>query len=182
MEEKELFIQKHNLKQIKEYRDYYVNNIGEVYSYKDGWRSRKGWKKLKPWFISNYLYVTLVSRDKRSRRSIHRLVAEYFVEGYKEGLVVNHIDGNTSNNSSNNLEWTTQRDNIVKGYATSGLNQVRNYHYYKLKLPNGEVYEEEFKGFNSFKEWFDKQGYPLSALTLRNKKVFKGFELIVFDK
>lgn len=182
MKEKELFIKEHNLKQIEDFEDYYINNIGEVYSYKDGWRTRKGWKKLKPWLHNNYLNITLVKCGKRSNYSIHRLVAKYFVDGYKEGLVVNHIDGNTLNNNANNLEWTTQQDNIIKGYETSGLDQTRNYHYYKLMLPNGEICDEEFKGFNSFKEWFDQQDFPISALTLRNKKTFRGFKLIIFDK
>ena len=127
--------------------------------------------------------MTFVSPNKKRRNfTVHSLVAKYFVDGYKEGLVVNHIDGNTLNNNPNNLEWVTQRENVVKGYDTSGLNQIRNYHYYKLKLPNGEVCKEEFKGFNAFKEWFDEQNFPISALTLRTKKSFKGFELIIIDK
>lgn len=183
MEEKELFIKKYNLKQIEDFEDYYIRDNGEVYSYKNGWKTRKGWKKLTPYISRNgYENVTLVKQNKKKKAMVHRLVAKYFVDGYKEGLVVNHIDGNTLNNKADNLEWTTQQDNIIKGYETSGVDQTRNYHYYKLKLPNGEIYEEEFKGFTSFKEWFDQQNFPLSALTLRNKKTFKGFELIVFDK
>lgn len=182
MEERDLFIKENGLKQINEYGDYYVSNKGEVFSYKNGYKTRKGWLKLKPFIHNKYMYVVLVSLNKKRKFAVHRLVAQYFVEGYEDGLVVNHIDGNSLNNNADNLEWVTQRINIIKGYETSGVDQTRNYHYYKLKLPNGEICNCEFKGFKDFKEWFDKQGFEISALTLRNKKVFRGYELIKFDK
>lgn len=47
---------------------------------------------------------------------IHRLVAYEFVEGYKEGLVVNHIDGCKTNNFASNLEWVDRAANITECY------------------------------------------------------------------
>ena len=47
---------------------------------------------------------------------IHRLVAYEFVEGYKEGLVVNHIDGCKTNNFAYNLEWVDRAANINECY------------------------------------------------------------------
>lgn len=47
---------------------------------------------------------------------IHRLVACEFVEGYKEGLVVNHIDGCKTNNFASNLEWVDRAANINECY------------------------------------------------------------------
>lgn len=184
MEDKQEFILKHNLIQIEDFGDYYINDKGEIYSYKNGYKTRKGWKKLTPWIHNGYEYITFVSQGRKAKYSVHHLVAKYFVDGYLEELVVNHIDGDKLNNKANNLEWVTQRENVVKGYETSGLNQVRNYNYYKLKLPNGEVYEEIFKGFEAFKKWYEEQNFPKSpsAYYLRNKKKVNGFELIVIKK
>ncbi len=48
---------------------------------------------------------------------IHVLVARSFKpETYQSGLVVNHIDGNKSNNQVSNLEWVTQSTNIQHAY------------------------------------------------------------------
>lgn len=53
----------------------------------------------------------------RFTRTIHRLVAKYFCDGYAEGLVVNHKDGNKTNNHYTNLEWVTQSENVKHAFS-----------------------------------------------------------------
>lgn len=48
----------------------------------------------------------------RKTHSIHRLVAEAFIENIYNKPCVNHIDGNKHNNSASNLEWVTQQENL----------------------------------------------------------------------
>ena len=88
---------------------------------------------------SKYLNVILCADERHFTKSIHRLVAEHFVDGYFDGAVVNHIDGNKRNNNASNLEWTTTRDNVIKSYVTSGKSAKRNYKEWKLYSPNGEL-------------------------------------------
>lgn len=59
---------------------------------------------------SGYRRVILYKPIKK-RVFVHRLVAKTFVNGYDKDLVVNHIDGNKTNNNSDNLEWITRSDN-----------------------------------------------------------------------
>ena len=59
---------------------------------------------------NKYLFVNL-SNGKMKRCSVHRLVAMAFVDGYEEGLHVDHLNGNTFDNRAENLEWVTQEEN-----------------------------------------------------------------------
>lgn len=61
-----------------------------------------------------YLQVTVCKDGKQKYLQVHRLVAKYFCDGYFEGAVVNHKDGNIHNNHYTNLEWVTQKENIHK--------------------------------------------------------------------
>lgn len=70
------------------------------------------------------IYTMYDGQDEYTRVNInkktyllHRLIARSFHPNtYKEGLVVNHIDGNKRNNRPENLEWVTQSENMEKAY------------------------------------------------------------------
>jgi hypothetical protein len=67
-------------------------------------------------FVNNtgYLYVTLRDEGNNKRlRAIHRLLAIAFLDppDDESKVVINHIDGNKRNNSLNNLEWVTYKEN-----------------------------------------------------------------------
>ena len=63
---------------------------------------------------NGYLYVTLARDGLRINHYIHRLVARAFCEGAEDGLVVDHKDGDKRNNHCDNLEWVTQKLNVVR--------------------------------------------------------------------
>lgn len=89
---------------------YYITKSGEVIS-----KARKNEIKLKPNKTANgYLKVVLMgSGGSRITVNVHRLVAMAFLENFNEGYVVNHKDGNKENNSVDNLEWVSPKENIV---------------------------------------------------------------------
>lgn len=66
---------------------------------------------------TGYKRVSLCKNGIVKRVFVHRLVAEHFVEGYEEGRVVNHIDGDNQNNHKDNLEWVTPSENVKDGWA-----------------------------------------------------------------
>jgi len=65
---------------------------------------------------SNYLSVVLSKNGKPKSFLMHRLVAIAFIPQVEGKLFVNHIDGNTLNNSIENLEWCTHSENVQHGY------------------------------------------------------------------
>ena len=74
-------------------------------------------KQLKPTkHRDGYLFVNICGK----LRPIHRLVAETFLEATDGKNVVNHIDGDKTNNVVSNLEWCTPSENM-KHAARTGL-------------------------------------------------------------
>lgn len=70
---------------------------------------------------SSYLYIHTMIGSTTIDRMVHRLVAECWVPVPKkyleagmtiDDLVVNHLDFDITNNSSDNLEWCTQEENL----------------------------------------------------------------------
>lgn len=73
---------------------------------------------------TGYERVQLMINGKQKKFFVHRLVAEYFVDGMADGLVVNHIDGNKLNNNASNLEWCTRSENDLHAFRL-GLRTVQ---------------------------------------------------------
>jgi hypothetical protein len=101
-------------KDINGYEGYYqISNQGNVRSVDrfDGVHDRKG-TIIKPNLKQNgYLQVGLRMHSKRKWIGVHRLVAIHFIENPDNKPQVNHIDGNKQNNTINNLEWVTAKEN-----------------------------------------------------------------------
>ena len=99
---------------------YQVSDTGKVRSlwrYKPSGRGKyttreDSIQELKSIDSNGYKIVILMENGKRNRRYIHRLVAEAFIPNPESKPNVNHRDFNPSNNSVNNLEWCTQKENV----------------------------------------------------------------------
>ena len=107
-------------KEIEGYEGYYeVSNLGNVRSLdryvdngKGGVSLRKGRTKVQTPNTDGYMQVTFSKDGRDIKRRVHKLVADAFVDGYFDSAVVDHKDGNITNNSSENLEWVTQAENV----------------------------------------------------------------------
>lgn len=87
--------------------DYVVSNEGEVARVKDGLILKQYPQK------SGYVNVWLRLPYGNKSFPVHRLVCIAFhgIEGYKQGLFVDHIDTNRANNHADNLRWVTPKEN-----------------------------------------------------------------------
>ena len=95
-------------KKVKGFDGYEVSNLSRV-------RSSKGnvSRILKQSLAGKgYCKIILRQNNKGKNVFVHRLVCEYFKDNYSKKCVVNHIDGDKLNNSLDNLECCTQKENI----------------------------------------------------------------------
>ncbi len=60
---------------------------------------------------NGYLQIGLWYKGQRRVYSVHSLVATAFVEGWREGLEVNHKNGVKTDNRAENMEWVTSSEN-----------------------------------------------------------------------
>ena len=91
---------------------YMISNKGNVFDKK---LNRFLKLTLRP---DGYLSVSLNTNGEPKSYLVHRLVGLYFVPGDKS-LIVNHLDGNTSNPSCSNLEWTTYSGNNIHAFENN---------------------------------------------------------------
>ena len=79
-----------------------------------------------------YVYLTL----KGKMFSVHRVIAKLFIGIENNTQVVNHKDGNKSNNNVENLEVVSQSDNVKHAYDTGLSNNTTK----------RSVYQVDYKG------------------------------------
>lgn len=73
-------------------------------------------KRLKISILKNgYGRVALYKNGIKKEELIHRIVCLAF-HAYKNGMQVNHKDGNRMNNHADNLEWVTASQNLKHSY------------------------------------------------------------------
>lgn len=71
-----------------------------------------------------YKFVTLRIDGKTVYKRVHRLVAEIYIPNPEGKPFVNHIDGNPANNCVNNLEWVTNKENIIHAFKIGLCNSL----------------------------------------------------------
>lgn len=117
-------------KDIKGYEGLYmISNYGNVFSIKRNLLIKLG--------ITKGYHAVMLSKDnKKSRRSVHRLVAIAFIENPENKREVNHSDENKLNNYIGNLQWVTPKEN-----ANWGTRNKRISEYVKANPVKGKTHK-----------------------------------------
>ena len=90
---------------------YFVSNTGFI---------KRGERVLIP-YLSTKGYPTfkISFNGKMYNKPVHRSVAESFIDNPHNKPSVNHKDHNPQNNNVENLEWVTDRENVIHGLSIS---------------------------------------------------------------
>ena len=160
---------------MEEWRDikgyeglYQISNLGRVKSlnrviiYSDGrnYFYKEKILKLRKDTIG-YLYAHLCKNNVSKYYSVHRLVAEAFLENPNNYPCINHKDENKEKNNVNNLEWCTYLYNNNYGTRTERIIKGKLISIYCL---------ETNKYYNSIKQASEKLNLDSSHIV----KVLKG--------
>lgn len=137
---------------IERYEEYYqVSNLGNIRS-KDrlkwngkAYYKQKGVIKKKTIRADGYFVVNLSVEGRGKTHLVHRLIALAFIPNKNNLPVINHRDGNKLNNSLENLEWTTYRENNIHALENN-LNNTRK------KIKGTHVGTNEVLFFESSRE------------------------------
>lgn len=122
---------------------YQVSNLGNVRSLNWGKRGivRNLYLKKQN---RGYLHVELAKNGKRKAFTVHRLVANAFLENPNGYPIINHKDENKQNNNVENLEWCSLTYNVrysmdrhsgEKGYCGGSGRKKGTFGAYKHKSP-----------------------------------------------
>jgi hypothetical protein len=113
---------------------------------------------------SGYIYV----RVNKIKYALHRLVASTFIDATLSNLVVNHIDGNKTNNQVINLEWCSIKENNQHNHNI-GLIKV-----FKRKIGQYTLDNVLIKEFNSIVEAMRETNVTSIKNVLYNKQKTAG--------
>ena len=137
---------------MNQYPDYEINRSGVIRRSRDPFKGRIMKQRMHP---SNYYFLDLIDKNKK-RRTVypHKEVAIHWninimPETYTTVL---HLDGNTLNNHSDNLEWTSGTTNL------------------KMKSPSNGNGENVLNNV-------EKNGIPLNGVKIKNNVLKKEMEL-----
>ena len=108
IEEYEGLYQVSNLGRVKSLNRYIISSNGKTLFYKEKILKLRKNKH-------GYLYVFLYKNTVQKFYTIHRLVANAFIENPNNYPCINHKDENKENNKVSNLEWCTYLYNNTYG-------------------------------------------------------------------
>ena len=110
---------------------YRINNYGDIVNIKTN-------KYLKCNSITNsgYMQVELTKDKHTYYKLVHRLVAEAFIPNPDNLKTVNHKNEIKTDNSVENLEWMSQKDNNNYGSRNKRISEFRKYNQFGSNNPN----------------------------------------------
>lgn len=181
---KEKIQKKYNLRKIKLFNEgwdsletfpnYLINKKGEFYSIRTQ-------KKLNTFSDKDgYLLIKLFDKTKKPKIcKVHRLLGERYILNPKNKTQINHIKGVKGDNSLENLEWVTPKENVnhsIKVLKNTGwLGKFGKDHARSKKIGQYDKNQKLVKIWHGFLEIERDLGFKSPAIWMccNNKPHFK---------
>lgn len=129
---------------IPSFENYEASNLGNIRTH--NWKNSGQTRVLKPAKCAKgYLKTVLSGKGIK----VHRIIAKTFIPNPDNKPQINHINGIKDDNRAENLEWVTNRENVIHSYKLglqvpkSGNDFHRTKHSDELVL---EIHEAWKKG------------------------------------
>lgn len=142
---------------------YQVSNMGRIKSF-----LKEGLPLIKRQGEATYLQIGLCKAGRTTTFLVHRLVGKYFVLNPNNYPQINHLFANKYDNRATQLEWGTQKQNIIHAFAI-GVSKINEDHG-KAKLTNDQVLDI-FQSKEKRKDLSKK--YNVALVTIKNIKLGK---------
>lgn len=124
---------------------------------------------------TGYLTVMLSKNSKRTHHKIHRILALYFFGPHPiEKPFVNHIDGNKFNNSKENLEWVSNKENVIHYINDLGGKKAkkRAENHPRARFSNNDIHDMKKMHSDGFRICEISRKFNASDSTINN--ILKG--------
>ena len=166
-------------KPIKGYKGLYeVSNFGRIKSLeRKSWNGYKWIRQpekirlCKPNYFG-YPQFTIWKDNKQKTERVHKVVARTFIDNPSNYKVVNHIDGDKTNNRVDNLEWCTHSHNSLHAYHVLKnvcLPEQKDGNHWKSytvqNVTTGEIFETMKAAFESVKGCKARMSYAIKNNT-----------------
>lgn len=102
---------------------YQVSNLGGFRRHPDKeskckYRNNKSLKRAMPLNKGGYVLIDLCKENIKYKKTLHQMVVAAFVKEFEYGTVINHIDGDKTNNRLDNLQPCSYQDNVLHQHKT----------------------------------------------------------------
>jgi hypothetical protein len=104
----------HDWRVIPSYPLYQVNLDGQIRRIDSG-------RILRPRILKGYFVLNLRKNGRTVAVSVHRAIAEAFIDNAEKKPFINHKNGIRNDNRIDNLEWVTQSENELHKHAVLGV-------------------------------------------------------------
>lgn len=155
--------------QVVEFPNHYeVSNLGRLRRSNDTGHSTYAGRILRAHPTRRgYLGAMFTVGSKRYPRRVSRVVAEAFLGPIGRDLVVNHKNGDVTDNRVENLEIVTQSDNVRHSIDVLGCKRARGERQHLSKLTEDDVRHilEMARAENSRQQIADAHGVAKQAIT-----------------